>query len=24
MFDVFERGLDEMEAWARKDNARAQ
>jgi 4-aminobutyrate--pyruvate transaminase len=23
MFDIFEKGLDEMEAWARKDNARA-
>ena len=23
MFDIFEKGLDQMEAWARKDNARA-
>jgi 4-aminobutyrate--pyruvate transaminase len=23
MFDVFERGLDAMEAWVRKENARA-
>ncbi|MCA3562312.1 MAG: aminotransferase class III-fold pyridoxal phosphate-dependent enzyme [Aestuariivirga sp.] len=23
MFDIFERGLDQMEAWARKENARA-
>jgi 4-aminobutyrate--pyruvate transaminase len=23
MFDIFERGLDEMETWARKENARA-
>ncbi len=23
MFDLFEKGLDEMEAWARKENARA-
>ena len=23
MFDIFEKGLDQMEAWARKENARA-
>jgi 4-aminobutyrate--pyruvate transaminase len=23
MFDIFEKGLDAMEAWARKENARA-
>ena len=23
MFDLFERGLDQMEAWSRKENARA-